>query len=238
MVLTAPVGTDDLARGFANPPAEKCSHVIWGWEGNMDIETIRHDLDSIKTKGFRSVIIEAGYHLPFEYLSEGWFEAVRTAVLEAKARDLKVRVIDEGKYPSGFAGGKFTRERPELRMKALVVLDTIHVAKGDVLRGVEVKAGKGCKEVFSAFAVSKSGALDRSVPVVDGKIDFIAGGDAWDIMLVGWDYRTGDTRAVNNPKGGKDKTNSQSDGLSREAARQFIDWTHEQYKKYIGDEFG
>ena len=248
LALAAPVGTKDLASGFSNPPAEKCSHVIWGWEGAMDIGTIRHDLDSMKTKGFRSVIIEAGYHLPFEYLSEGWFETVRTAVLEAKARDLKVRIIDEGKYPSGFAGGKFTRERPELRMKALVVLDTIHVAKGEVLKGVEVvkpassplqKGGKtGEKEIFSAFAASRSGALDRPVPVVDGKIDFVAGNDSWDILLVGWDYRTGDTRAVNNPNGGKDKTNSQSDGLSAEAARQFIDWTHEKYKECLGDEFG
>ena len=46
------------------------------------------------------------------------------------------------------------------------------------------------------------------------------------------------TRAVNNPTGGKDTSNSICDYLSPEAVRQFIDWTHEQYKKYIGDEFG
>ena len=60
----------EAAKNFANPPVEFASHVIWGWEGPMDIETIRHDLDSIKTKGFRSVIFEAGYRLPYEYLSE------------------------------------------------------------------------------------------------------------------------------------------------------------------------
>ena len=228
----------DLARGFQEPPAEKCSHVIWGWEGRMDIETIRHDLDSIKSKGFRAVIIEAGYHLPFEYLSDEWFRAVRTAVLEAKARGLKVRIIDEGKYPSGFAGGKFTRERPDLRMKALVVLDTIRVGRGEILRDFQVDAGVGCRQVFSAFASSRSGALDRPVSLSDGRLSFVAGDDDWDILLVGWDFRTGDTRAVNNPSGGKDKTNSQSDYLSREAARQFIDWTHEKYKEYLGDEFG
>ena len=106
------VPLSEAARQFANPPAEFASHVIWGWEGPMDIETIRHDLDSIKTKGFRSVIFEAGYRLPYEYLSDEWFEGIRTGVMEAKARGLKVWLIDEGKYPSGFAGGKFTRERP------------------------------------------------------------------------------------------------------------------------------
>jgi len=64
LLQAAPPGPDRLSAGFSNPPAEKCSHVIWGWDGNMDIGTIRHDLDSIKTKGFRAVIIEADHHWP------------------------------------------------------------------------------------------------------------------------------------------------------------------------------
>ena len=227
------VPLSEAARQFANPPAEFASHVIWGWEGPMDIETIRHDLDSIKTKGFRSVIFEAGYRLPYEYLSEEWFEGIRTGVMEAKARGLKVWLIDEGKYPSGFAGGKFTRERPDLRMKAVVAVDTLHVEKGAVLRGVAVSP-----KALSAVAVSRSGTPNRTVPITDGKIEFTAGLDEWDIIFAGTDFRTGQTRAVNNPTGGKDTSNSICDYLSPEAVRQFIDWTHEQYKKYLGEEFG
>ena len=223
----------EAAGQFADPPGEFASHVIWGWEGPMDIGTIRHDLDSIKTKGFRSVIFEAGYRLPYEYLSEQWFEGIRTGVLEAKKRGLKVWIIDEGKYPSGFAGGKFTRERPELRMKAVVAVDTVHVERGTVLRESPVTP-----RAISAVAVSRSGAPNREVEIRDGKISFVAGADDWDILLAGTDYRTGQTRAVNNPTGGKDTSNSICDYLSPEAVRQFIDWTHEQYKKYIGDEFG
>lgn len=214
-------------------PAEFASHVIWGWEGPMDIKTIRHDLDSIKTKGFRSVIFEAGYRLPYEYLSDEWFKAIRTAVREAKKRDLKVWIIDEGKYPSGFAGGKFSKERPDLRMKALVVMDRREVKAGESLAG----APAGDK-VISAVAVSKSGLPNRCVPVNEGKFSFDAEGGDWEILLVGPDFRTGQTRAVNNPSGGKDTTNSICDYLSPEAMGQFIDWTHEQYKKYIGKEFG
>ncbi len=223
----------EAAKQFDNPPLEFASHVIWGWEGPMDIETIRHDLDSIKTKGFRSVIFEAGYRLPYEYLSEGWFEGIRAGVMEAKARGLKVWLIDEGKYPSGFAGGKFTRERPDLRMKAVVAVDTIHVARGSVLRGQAVPP-----RALSAVAVSRSGAPNRTVEIQDGKFSFNAGLDDWDIVFAGTDFRTGNTRAVNNPTGGKDTSNSICDYLSPEAVRQFIDWTHEQYKKYLGEEFG
>ena len=223
----------EAAAQFPEPPAEFVSHVIWGWEGPMDIKTIRHDLDSIKTKGFRAVIFEAGYRLPYEYLSEDWFKAIRTGVMEAKKRGLKVWIIDEGKYPSGFAGGKFTRERPEMRMKAVVPVDTLHVAAGQRLEGFAVTP-----KALSAVAVSRSGAPNRSVEIRDGKISFAAGSDSWDILLAGTDYRTGQTRAVNNPTGGKDTSNSICDYLSPEAVRQFIDWTHEQYKKYIGKEFG
>ena len=71
--------------------------------------------------------------LPFKYLSEEWFKAIRTGVLEAKKRGMKVWIIDEGKYPSGFAGGKFSQERPDLRMQALVIGDTIQIKRGEVM---------------------------------------------------------------------------------------------------------
>ena len=39
---------EEAAANFSTPPADFASHVIWGWEGPMDMKTIRHDLDSIK----------------------------------------------------------------------------------------------------------------------------------------------------------------------------------------------
>lgn len=228
----------EAQANFQRTPDEFASHVIWGWEGPMDLATIQHDLDSIKAKGFRSVIFEAGYKLPYEYLSDEWFEGIRTGVMEAKKRGLKVWLIDEGKYPSGFAGGKFSQEKPELRMQAVVNLQTVEVAKAAHLRNHVIDS-----RALSAVAISKSGAPNRTVPVETNEkgekvINFYAGLDEWNIMVAGADFRTGQTRAVNNPTGGKDTTNSLCDYLNPAAVRQFIDWTHEQYKKYLGEEFG
>ena len=227
------VPLSDAEEQFHLPPIEFASHVIWGWEGKMDKKTIQKDLDSIKSKGFRSVIFEAGYHLPYEYLSDGWFKGIRTAVQEAKKRGLKVWLIDEGKYPSGFAGGKFSKERPDLRMQAIVVCDTIEVEKAASIQEQAVPEG-----VVSAVAVSRSGAPNRMVQIKDGKISFQAGLDEWNILLVRPEFRTAVTRAVNNPTGGKDATNSLCDYMNPAAVRQFIDWTHEQYKKYLGRDLG
>ena len=221
-----------VQTNFATPPSEFASHVIWGWEGMIDIKVIRADLDSIYNRGFRSVIIEAGRNTPFEYLSDGWFKAIASTVQEAKKRGMKVWIIDEGKYPSGFAGGKFTQERPDLRMQALVVSDTIRVAAGTTLNNRAVDS-----YVISAVAVNDTQPY-RIVEITDHKINFNAGAHDWQIILVRSDFRTPPTRAVNDPTGAKTTANSLCDYLNPAAVRQFIDWTHEQYKKYLGKEFG
>ena len=215
----------ELKQSFYKIPADFASHVIWGWEGNMDRKTVCADLDTIQKKGFRNVIIEAGYKLPFKYLSDGWFKAVKTAVQEARKRNMKVWIIDEGKYPSGFAGGKFSQERPDLRMQALVQCGKISVKKGESLNDEKVP-----DNAFSAVAVSHSGEANQTVDIKDGKFSFSAGLDDWDILFMKSDFRTSQTRCVNNPTGGKDENNSLCDYLNPAAVKQFIDWTHEQYK--------
>jgi hypothetical protein len=99
----------------------------------MSREVIARDLDTLYAKGFRAVTIEAGYRMPADYLSDGWFKLVKVAVEEAKKRGTHIWIIDEGKYPSGFAGGKFSRERPDLRMQALVVYERISATVGQIV---------------------------------------------------------------------------------------------------------
>ena len=41
------------------------------------------------------------------------------AVEMAKSKGMHVYIVDEGKYPSGFAGGKFSQERSDLRMQGM-----------------------------------------------------------------------------------------------------------------------
>jgi len=57
--------------------------------------------------------------MELEYLSPAWFERVGFAVREAGRLNMRVWLMDEGCYPSGFIGGKVTRERPWQRMQIL-----------------------------------------------------------------------------------------------------------------------
>lgn len=126
-----------LEKDFKNPPAEMCSHVILGWDGEISPEVISRDLSEIQAKGFRNVIIEPGYHMGVDYLSPQWFANVRMMADSVERRGMHMWIIDEGKYPSGMAGGKFSKERPDLCMQALV-------PDGDTVKAVRRSSQTRC----------------------------------------------------------------------------------------------
>ncbi len=222
-----------MEAGYELPPAEYASHILWGWEGDMDAKIMKNDLDLMQSVNTRVINIEPGYNFPYEYLSDGWFKMIKMAVKEAKKRDMKVWLIDDAKYPSGFAGGKFSKERPDLKMWALVELDDkVTVKAGEELTDYQVPVG-----AVSAVAVSE-GQTNREVKIENKKINFNAGVHDWTIIFAGYAHKSGDTRAVNLPNRGKDTTNFLHDHLNPEAVDQFIEWTHEAAKKALGDEMG
>lgn len=226
-------GAVELEQGYRLPPVEYASHILWGWEGDMDAKIIKNDLDLMQSVNTRVINIEPGYDFPYEYLSKGWFKMIGTAVKEARTRGMKVWLIDDAKYPSGFAGGKFSRERPDLKMWALVQLDeTFEVKAGEEFTDRPVPAG-----AVSAVASSK-GMANRRIDIKDGKISFNAGVRDWTISFAGYAHKSGDTRAVNNTSRGKDTTNFLHDHLNPEAVDQFIEWTHQAAKDALGKEFG
>lgn len=225
-------GIHKLSRDFQSPPPEYGMILWWGWDGHMSDTVIRRDLDRIKDMGFRGVMIEAGYGMTARYLSPEWFALVKVAVEEAGKRDMRVWIEDEGKYPSGFAGGKFSQERPDLKMQAVVVTEKY-----------DAKAGENISRdlpwyVLSAVAYNKINKTSLIIDVSSGKINWQAPEGEWTVIIAGHRFRSSVTRSVNNVTRGKDTTASLMDYLNPLATRQFLDWTHEQYKKYFGNEFG
>jgi len=220
----------EVASNFKTPPPEYSMTFYWGWDGPVTEEVITRDLDTFKANGVRAVTLEPGYDM--EYLTTGWFEMVKVAVEQARIRGMKVWLVDEGKYPSGFAGGKFSKERPDLRMQALVLAERLSVAAGEkILR-------KLSPETVSVVAVNREDNTSQVLDISNGELSWTAPEGDWQVLLVEHQFRTSPTRAVNNPTRGKDTSNSLCDYLDPAATQQFIEFTHEQYKKYFGEEFG
>ncbi|MFL7795089.1 MAG: glycosyl hydrolase, partial [Anaerolineae bacterium] len=229
--ITEP-SVNEAAADFDAPPPEYGLTLWWGWDGPITEEVIARDLDAIGARGIRCVTIEAGYGMSAPYLSPAWFETVRLAVAHARRRGMRVYLVDEGKYPSGFAGGKFSAERPDLRMQGLAVAERIAVAPGETL------SRQLPPEVVGAIAVNLADQTSQPLDAGSGELRWTAPAGEGEVWLVDHDFRTSVTRAVSNPTRGKDAANSLCDYLNPEATRQFIAFTHEQYAQVLGDEFG
>lgn len=216
---------------WKSPPPEYGPEPYYGLNGNVSLEQVRRDLDTLKQLGFTAVTVQAGYGMPFAYLSPEYFAFFREFVAEAKKRHMRVWIVDDAGYPSGFAGGKFSSEKPELRMQALEVAQTIPVAGGATLHQSLPP------DTVSAAAVNQEGVA-VPVPLNGGALDWTAPAGNWTVLVVDHEFCTSPTRSDTNPHRVKDTTQSLEDYLDPEATAQFLEFTHKQYKKYVGDEFG
>ncbi len=223
----------ELAQTFATPPAEYSSQVTWGWAGVMSREVIARDLDHLRSMNIHQAWVEPGRNPEAPYLSPAYFGNVKIAVEEAKKRGMYLWFDDDGGYPSGFAGGKFTTERPDLRMKALATPEQHAIELG------QVYSQPWDETTIYAVATNQDNGATQILEPVNGNIDWTAPSSGhWTVSVVKWVFRSGPTRSSNNRSGAKDTEHSLMDYLSPEANRLFIAWTFEQYKQAVGGEFG
>jgi hypothetical protein len=225
--------TVQQVRGaWTSPPPEYGPEPYYGLNGPVTLETVKHDLDTMRSLGFHAVTVQYGYGSDRVYLSPEYFSFFRQFVMEAKQRNLRVWIVDDAGYPSGFAGGKFSTEHPELRMQALVPTMT-PVAAGQTF---DLAVGA---DTVAATAVRKGDGATRPVPIADGHAHWVAPAeDGWNVIVVQHAFRTSPTRSDTNPKRVKDGSQSLEDYLDPEATAQYLAFTHEAYKKAVGDEFG
>jgi hypothetical protein len=221
----------EVASQWKSPHSEFGPEPYYGLNGSVSLEQVRRDLDTLHGLGFRAVTVQAGFGMPFAYLSPEYFAFFRSFVAEAKQRDMRVWIVDDAGYPSGFAGGKFSALSPGLRMQALEVSQKLPVAGGITLK-------MDCPEaVVSAAAVNQDGV---AVPLTlkDHHLEWAAPVGTWTVLLVDHEFRTSPTRSDTNTQRVKDTSQSLEDYLDPAATQQYLKYTHEQYKQYVADEFG
>jgi hypothetical protein len=217
---------------WKTPPSEYGPEPYFSMNGAVTIESLEQDLDTMKSLGFRAVTVQAGGGMTTTYLTPEYFAFFKQFVEEAKKRDMKVWIVDEIGYPSGFAGGMFTKSKPELRMQALSLGQRLPVKGGETLNQA---AGP---DAVAAVAVSATGER-VAVPINGGNIAWTApaGGD-WTVMIVEHVFRTSPTRSDANPTHAKDATNSIEDYMNPEATAAYIQATHQGYYDAMPELFG
>jgi hypothetical protein len=221
----------EVAAKWTAPPPEYGPEPYYGLNGPVSIPQVQRDLDTLHSLGFQAVTVQAGFNMPFAYLSPEYFAFFRQFVDEAKKRNMRVWIVDDAGYPSGFAGGKFTAEKPELRMQALEISQKIPAAEGAPIHLVLPP------EAVSAAAVDQDGAA-IPLPLKGNILDWTAPKGAWTILIADHEFRTSPTRSDTNTQRVKDTSQSLEDYLDPAATEQYLRFTHEQYKQAVGDEFG
>jgi hypothetical protein len=221
----------EVAAQWKTPPPEYGPEPYYGLNGPVSIPQVQRDLDTLHGLGFQAVTVQAGYNMPFAYLSPDYFAFFRNFVDEAKQRNMRVWIVDDAGYPSGFAAGKFTTEKPELRMQALEVAEKFSVAGGAVVHR-DLASG-----TVSAAAVDQNGVA-IALPLHGNTLDWTAPQGSWTVLVVDHEFRTSPTRSDTNPKRVKDGSQSLEDYLDPAATAQYLSFIHEQYKQAAGDEFG
>ena len=167
----------EVQKAWQSPPPEYDPEPYYGLNGPVTLETVRHDLDTMHALGYQAVTVQYGYGASFAYLSPDYFAFFKQFVAEAKQRNMRVWIVDDADYPSGFAGGKFTELHPELRMQALALATRIPAKAGDEIRQTVAP------ETVAVTAVSTDG---KTVPVsvTNSAIDWQAPVGDWTIMVV------------------------------------------------------
>lgn len=74
------------------------------WQKGQSNEKLKEYIDQMREQGIYNICIESRPHP--EFLEEGWWNTMDFLIQEAKKNDMKIWILDDAKFPTGYANGK------------------------------------------------------------------------------------------------------------------------------------
>lgn len=205
---------------FENPTAEYRGAPFWSWNCEVTKERISKQLAHFKEMGFGGVHIHARTGLETPYLSDEFLSLVSFSVEESKRQGTLTWLYDEDRCPSGFAGGLATKTK-KYRQRLLLFTSKEQADIQDRKQAIET-GGKYLVCVYDVL-LNATGELVAYKPILASDE---AKGEKW------FAY------SITPRESGKYNNQTYLDTLSKEAVNEFVNITHERYKKAVGKEFG
>jgi hypothetical protein len=189
-------------------------------------------LQSRVDKGFGGIVTNVSFT---DYLKseERWEDFVHT-VHTAKERGLSLWLYDALGYPSCKAGGLTLEGHPEWQAEGLYIADT--TSTGGLVE-LELPPGQALR--IAAFplangAVDLDAAVELAEHVSDGRLSWDAPEGAWQILAITKDFLHTGTHADGNLS----DTLPYPNLLLPEPTARFIELTHAEYARRLGDDLG
>ncbi|MEA4888846.1 MAG: hypothetical protein VB070_05225 [Clostridiaceae bacterium] len=205
---------------FSEPRLVNTGAPFWSWNGRLQKDELLRQIAVMQTMGMSGFFMHSRTGLSTPYLGQEWFELIRVCAEEAKKRGMEAWLYDEDRWPSGSAGGMATAD-PAFQMKYLFAL---------ILDQNAFKAGAGDIAYFAAqFNGSRIKGVHRLQWLADDH-KFNPAPRSYERLLI---FRV-------RPMKQSSFYNGQTylDTLKADATRNFIQLTHEVYKRECGQYFG
>lgn len=87
------------------------------WMKGESQEIIREEIEKIDECGIKAICLESRPHPDF--LGERWWDDLAFIIREAKQRQMKIWVLDDSHFPTGYANGLIKSKYPERRKRYL-----------------------------------------------------------------------------------------------------------------------
>lgn len=209
---------------FQDPPAQYRAKPFWSWNGKLDTDRMREQIDCFAQMGYGGFHIHSRVGLQDPYMGEKFLKCVRFCNAYAKEKGMQTWLYDEDKWPSGFGGGFVTKE--ERNRNKCMLLSPNRYPDGTRITGRKQPSRlteNGTATLLAAYCVE----LDDEGYLVDyRRVETDAKEANW------FAYRVlTDAMPWFNEQ-------AYADLLNPDVAQRLTEVTHEKYKEAIGEEFG
>lgn len=217
------------------------------WQHGETPEVLSHYMDKIAESGMKGICVEARPHP--EFVEEGWWRDLDLIISKVKERDMKVWILDDSHFPTGFANGKIKECYPQygklyLDMRRYDVQGPMKGARIDfkLLKGRPWDRPDLSEKVLGVYlakrASEKTEPGDRilaetlkditgQMRMSDRLLTFDLPEGAWSVFVV---YET--------RKNGEEATKDYLNPLVREATQVLVEEVYEKHYAHYGAEFG
>lgn len=198
------------------------------WQHGEGEETLRAYMNEIRNCGIRAVCVESRPHP--DYVGPGWWKDMDVIMEEAKALGMKVWVLDDAHFPTGYCNGQI-QEHPEYGKRFLdhTAVDVLGPA-ADAAFLLNLQPGERLLGVVGAKRIgSRAGewseAVDLTDRVRDNQIFWDVPEGYWNVVILKETLKSG---------GRKDYCNL----IDARAVRFFLDTVYEPHWEHYRAEFG
>lgn len=208
---------------FKNPTSEYRGTPFWSWNCELDSDELKRQIDCLKEMGFGGYHMHCRTGMATPYLTEEFFSLVSDCIEKGKQNGMLSWLYDEDRWPSGSAGGRVTRNSPELRQRYM----TVEEALPDGLCDRETAVKEGRSYLIAAFDIVKN-AIGELISYKKTDPNATPAKNAERRYFIC--HSVGSSPWYNG--------SYYIDTLNPDAANEFLRVTYDAYKVHFGEDFG